>query len=182
MDCSNYVAWLYNFAFGYYPTSAVGAQACAPSAPGRLLSSVTVSRLDRLNPGDLLYITLSSTGRIPPVKVSHVVLWTGWQVDFSPNSTGPLAYSTLVGNLDPNQRPGIVACMTDRVAKGLPVYVISDSHYTGPNLRPFCGWYANSFSHARRIINPEAGLLKNSDSIAYYNSKGDCMSMWALRG
>ena len=75
--------------------------------------------------------------------------------------------------------------MQDRRAKGLPVYVISDSHYTGPNLRPFCGWYMSSFSHARRIINPNGDLYpdRNDSNIAYYDSKkGDCLSNWALKG
>jgi cytochrome c1 len=28
VDCSNYVAYIYNYAFGYYPTSAIGKQCC----------------------------------------------------------------------------------------------------------------------------------------------------------
>lgn len=72
--------------------------------------------------------------------------------------------------------------MNDRKAKGQPNYVIADSHHDGPALRPFCGWYISSFSHARRVINPSAALPTNVASIAYWdNAAGNCQSMWALQ-
>jgi hypothetical protein len=57
------------------------------------------------------------------------------------------------------------------------------SHHNGPELRPFCGWYNNSFSHARRIIDPDSSLPRNDDSIAFWDeSSGTCNSRWALQG
>lgn len=55
-----HTAFLYNFAFGFYPTSSIGEQACKPGvAPGRLLDGVTSRNVSQLLPGDLLFITLS---------------------------------------------------------------------------------------------------------------------------
>lgn len=52
-------AWILNFAFGFYSTSSIGEQACHPTyTPGRLLSTVGVSQLNLLRPGDLVFITL----------------------------------------------------------------------------------------------------------------------------
>lgn len=186
VDCSSYTTYLFNYAFGYYPTSAIGSQACAATAPGRLLGSISSpSNLSLLAPGDLLFITPSRKGRAPPLRVSHVIMWTGWTVDFSKGSTSPLANATLVANLSASQRASTVACIDAAAAAGQPVYVITDSHHAGPALRPFCGWYQSSFSHARRVVNPDAGLYpdKNDLQVAYYDrTKGDCMSWWALQG
>lgn len=184
MDCSNYAAWLYNFAFGFYPSSAIGSLACSSDAPGQILDTVTTANLSLLNPGDLLFITLGKSGHSPPVRVSHIVLWTGWTVDYTPGATGPLARTTLMNNLSPAQKSSAAACVAAQRSKGLPVYVISDSRYTGPNLRPFCGWYMSSFSHARRIIDPDVQLYPNQNNanVAYYSSStADCMSYWALQ-
>lgn len=127
MDCSNLSAFIYNFAFGFAFTGGIGEQACHPTlAPGRLLNSVTTSNLDQLQPGDLAYITVGSKGRSPPVRVSHVVIWTGLTVDFTAGSSGPLAYAALIANVPANQKPGIEACVTARQAAGQPVYVIAD--------------------------------------------------------
>lgn len=184
VDCSNLSSWLYNLAFGFNPTSSIGAQACHPTrAPGRLLHNITAADQEQLAPGDLLYITLGRSGRSPPVRVSHVVLWTGWTVDFSGRASGPLANASLVANLPPEQRRGAVACMRAHRADGRPVFVIADSTYSGPNLRPFCGWYASSFSHARRLINVDvqAWPAANNATVAAYNRAGDdCLSNWAL--
>lgn len=125
VDCSNLVAFVYNFAFGFYPTSNISEQACHPTkAPGRLLARVTTSKLDQLLPGDLAFITLSSKGRSPPVRVTHVVLWTGWTVDFG--GSGPLSKSVLMANVRDSEKPSIEKCMADSQAAGQPVYVIAD--------------------------------------------------------
>jgi hypothetical protein len=117
-------------------------------------------------------------------QVSHVVLWTGWSVDFTQDSTSPLANATLVANLPSSQRSNAVACINAAAATGQPVFVITDSTHAGPALRPFCGWYQSSFSHARRVINPNSLLYPNQNNmqVAYYDrSKGNCMSWWALQ-
>ncbi|KAF8072456.1 hypothetical protein HT031_000115 [Scenedesmus sp. PABB004] len=183
LDCSNYAAWVYNFAFGYYPTSAIGAQACSPrSAPGRLLANVTRRDQARLAPGDLLFITGSTAGRTPPLRVSHVIMWTGLAVDFTPGAGGPLANATLVAALPAKQRPGAVKCIADARAAGRPVWVISDSTHDGPALRPFCGWYYSSFAFARRIINPPADAPVNDEAVALYDAeRDDCMATLSLQ-
>lgn len=126
LDCSNFVAFVYNFAFGFYPTSNIGEQACHPSkAPGRLLKDVTTSKLDQLRAGDLAFITLGRKDRSPPVRVSHVVLWTGWTVDFS-NSGSTLSEAALMANAPDYQKAGVERCMREKQAAGQPVYVIAD--------------------------------------------------------
>jgi hypothetical protein len=182
VDCSNFVSFVYNLAFGFYPTSAIGAQTCSPAAaPGRLLPNATVSNLGRaLAPGDLLFITPTRNGRDPPVRVSHVVLWTGYTVDFAPGAAGPLSLARLMGNVKDKERAGMERCLQRQRAAGQPVWVIADSHFNGPAYRPFCGWYMGSFSHARRIINADASLPANDARVAYWSgASGDCMSMWA---
>lgn len=183
VDCSNLVAFLFDFAFGFYPTSSISEQACHPSyAPGRLLSNVTTSTLEQLLPGDLAYITLGRTGRTAPVRVSHVVVWTNHTADMTPGATGPFSKAALLANLPLTQQPAAKACMEGRANKLLPVYVIADSHNNGPAFRPFCGWYMTSFSHARRVIDPPTSLPVNADNIAYWDdAAGDCMSTWALQ-
>eukprot|EP00775_Hariotina_reticulata_P009974 gene9974-10128_t len=184
LDCSNFVAFIYNLAFGYYPTSAIGTQACGSTAPGRLLP-IPITNLSQLLPGDVVLVTIGKTSStVPPVRVSHSVLWTNWTVDFTPGASGFLSNPTLIGNLPSSQRRSAVSCMNTQRSRGLPVYVIADSTHAGPGLRPFCGWYMNSYSHARRIIKPDEVKfpLQNNASIAFYDAANtDCMSYWALQ-
>jgi len=136
VDCSNFVAFVYNLAFGFYPTSSIGEQACEPTlAPGQMLTTVTLSKLDRLRPGDLAFITLGRTGRTAPVRVSHVVIWTGYTADMKSGASGPLSKEALLANLPTNQQAAARDCMTNRNNAGLPVYVVADSHHMGPALR-----------------------------------------------
>jgi hypothetical protein len=114
-------------------------------------------------------------------------MWTGWTVDFTPGTTSQVANATLVANIPSSRQSHTVACINAAAAAGQPVYVITDSTYDGPALRPFCGWYQGSFSHARRIINPNVAAFpdKNDLKVAYFDSsspKGECMSWWALQG
>ena len=89
--------------------------------------------------GDLLFITASSQDGVPPpVRVSHVIVWTGHRANFS-TSGKQFSWDTLLANTKPSERPAAQAYATARVAAGLPLYVITDSHYTGPNYRPFAG-------------------------------------------
>jgi len=181
VDCSNFAAFVYNLAFGFYPTSSIGESACHPSkAPGRPLTSVTTSKLDQLHPGDLVFITLGRKNRSPPVRVSHVAIWTGWTVDFA--GSGSLSKSALMANVPDYPKAGMEKCMAERQAAGQPVYVIADSHNNGPELRPFCGWYISSFSHARRVIDPDSSLPTNDGSIAYWDGgSSTCKSLWTLQ-
>lgn len=126
LDCSNFAAaFAYNLAFGFYPTSSIGEIACHPTkAPGRLLTTIMTSTLDQLRPGDLVYVTVGSNGRSPPVRVSHVVLWTGWTVDFA--GSGQLSKDALMVNVPDYQKAGVEKCMAAKQAAGQPVYVIAD--------------------------------------------------------
>jgi hypothetical protein len=125
LDCSNLAAFVYNFAFGFYPTSNISEIACHPTkAPGRLLATVTTLTLDQLRPGDLVYVTLGRKGRSPPVRVSHVVFWTGWTVDFA--GSGQLSKDALMANVANKEKAGIERCMAAKQAAGQPVYVIAD--------------------------------------------------------
>lgn len=183
VDCSNLSAFLLNFAFGFYPTSSIGMQACHPTyAPGRLLSNVNSTNQAAFAPGDLLYITVGRTGRTAPVRVSHVVTWTGLTANMAVGATGPLSKAALLANVSSSMRTSVESCMTKRDKAKLPVYVIADSSNNGPSFRPFCGWYQTSFSHARRVVDPSPSLPVNADNIAYWNeTAGDCMSYWALQ-
>jgi len=137
LDCSNWSSFIYNYAFGYYPTSGIDKQACAPTAaPGRLLSTVSITQQHLFRTGDLMYISGSSTSP----GVTHVIMFTGWQVDFTPGATGLLANATLLANVSPSSQKSVVNCMKARLSQGLPVYVVADSTYNGPALRPLCGW------------------------------------------
>jgi cell wall-associated NlpC family hydrolase len=65
LDCSNFSAWVYNYALGIQFTSDVQQQANGPRAPGRLLAPD-----EPLAPGDLLYILRGNRA-----DVSHVVIY-----------------------------------------------------------------------------------------------------------
>ena len=89
--------------------------------------------------GDLLFITEGLSGvSAPQIRVSHVVVWTGLAADVATNGTA-LSLETLISNMTPRQRAGARAYAAKRAAAGLPVYVINDSTWTGPNYRPFAG-------------------------------------------
>jgi len=65
LDCSNFSAWVYNYALGIQFTSDVQQQANGPRAPGRVLAPD-----EPLAPGDLLYILRGNRA-----DVSHVVIY-----------------------------------------------------------------------------------------------------------
>jgi cell wall-associated NlpC family hydrolase len=65
LDCSNYTAWVYNYALGIRFTSDINKQADGPEAPGRRLAPD-----EPLAPGDLLFILQRDRSR-----VSHVVIY-----------------------------------------------------------------------------------------------------------
>jgi hypothetical protein len=96
-------------------------------------------------------------------------------MDTSANATGPLSRPALLANLPANQQRSAAAYMDRAAAEGWPVYVIADSHYTGPNYRPFAGWYVTAFSHARRLIAPGTQLPVSNTTLARFQ-EGKC---WA---
>lgn len=162
VDCSDFTSWVYNYAFGI-PTggavmpTGIGQQACDPSvAPGVALNynytNITgVIAAGKLQPGDLLYIMGSNS-----LQITHVITWIGQQVGagFDQSRLAPDAASY--------------------VGKGQSLtgaWVIADSHYNGPDYRPFLGWYQASVSHVRRIIGadqaPAGDILNVADSTKF---------------
>ncbi|KAI8476619.1 MAG: hypothetical protein J3K34DRAFT_400971 [Monoraphidium minutum] len=184
VDCSNYSSYLYSLALGARFTSGIGKQACMPgAAPGRLLP-FTAAQQELFLPGDLLYITKSlafTQPGAPAARVSHVAIWTGLTADFE-TSGWPLSWDSLLANTKPSARAAAAAAAAAARAAGHPVYVISDSHWTGPNYRPFAGWYVSSFSHARRVIGaaPDAGAPPAAAAAAWDGQ--DCTSSLCCRG
>ncbi len=65
LDCSNFTAWVYNYALGIRFTSDVQKQADGPRAPGRILAPN-----EPFAPGDLLFILRGNRA-----DVSHVVIY-----------------------------------------------------------------------------------------------------------
>jgi hypothetical protein len=111
------------------------------------------------------------------------MVWTGLTVDFA-SSGGPLSWDTLLANMRPAKRAAAEAYATARRAAGQPVYVITDSTWTGPNYRPFAGNYVTGFSHARRVLltDAEAKTLPSyNPAVASWDGK-DCISYHALQG
>eukprot|EP00877_Chromochloris_zofingiensis_P005125 jgi/Chrzof1/14613/Cz09g09140.t1 len=177
VNSSAFMAFIFNFGFGYQFTPALGAQACNPlAAVGRVLP-VTVNTQYKFLEGDVLYMARNIPGRVPPVQVSHVAVWTGSRMTFG--GYGIFDNTTLVNNLPPAERPAAVAYINARLAARMAVYVIADSYYQGPAYRPFAGWYVQSFSHAARVLLPDTSLPVYNSSIAFYK-KPKCMSLLAL--
>jgi hypothetical protein len=63
VDCSNYVAWIYNFAFGKYYTSSIGPQACSPSQAPGLITPFSTAQQDQFQPGERVHRRLPWQGR-----------------------------------------------------------------------------------------------------------------------
>lgn len=167
VDCSNYVSFVYNYAFGNRFTSGIDAQACSPTvAPGVALN-ITRDQQSQFQAGDMLYIAGSGTVNS---SITHVVMWTGYTVDFV-NTSSPFSVTNLLKNVEST------SCMRNQLTKmrtaNQTAYVISDSTYNGPSYRPFAGWYYRGYSHARRVINVPAGAPKNTANLVY-DSAGNC--------
>lgn len=183
LDCSNFVAWVYNLAFGFYPATVIGEAACHPTyAPGRLLHNVSTAHLDALLPGDLVFGRQSRRHASAPSAVRHVALWTGYTVDFE-DASSPFFNATLLENVPRVHWHTYTHCMARELAQGRPVYVIVDSNFAGPSYRPFCGSYLTNFSHARRILvdNTLDWPLVNHAAVAGWDpARKACISTWAL--
>lgn len=169
VDCSNLTSWVYNYAFGIPGGGAsmpgnIAVQACTASvAPGVALDYNYTNigaaiAAGKLQPGDLLYIMDTAS-----TQISHVVLWTGKVVgsSFDINQLAPDAKSYLKAGEE----------LTG-------AWVIADSHFNGPDYRPFMGWYRERVSHVRRVINsaaaPSADILDTSDSRKFVSSDSSC--------
>lgn len=183
LDCSNFVAWVYNFAFGFYPATIIGEAACHPTyAPGRLLQNITTAQLDQLRPGDLVFGRQSRRHANTPSAVRHVALWTGHIVDFN-NRSSPWYNETLLKNVPEVHRHTYVRCMAHQLLQGRLVYVTADSNFAGPAYRPFCGSYLANYSHARRLLFDDVGSWPsvNDPKVANWDAdRKTCISMWAL--
>jgi hypothetical protein len=145
VDCSNLSSWVYNFGLGGAMTGATGAQACNPAfAPGVELDFWPYD-VHLFRPGDLLYIK----GSHLPGRVTHVIHWTNLTMGDGP---GQIPQSTLINNTPAYERKTALEWIKAIQDHNLPVHVIVDSHYGGPDYRPYAGWYITAFSHIRRVI------------------------------
>ncbi len=136
LDCSNYTAFIYNWALGIKPTGDVRKQAELTEMPGPGPGrSFPVKRIERpkeyedfekeLLTGDLLFVK-NTRG-----DLSHVVLWVG-KIGRAPDGHPLILDSTGTGGTDSN---GVT---------------IPDGVY----LRPFkrTNWYFTQASHVLRVI------------------------------
>ena len=93
-----------------------------------------------LQPGDLLFIAASRKDSLNPLSVTHVVMWTGKKVGYGPNDIAP-------ENIAPNS-----LCPKQWIPK-MGDWVITDSHYQGPDYRILTPcFYLNNLWGVRRII------------------------------
>lgn len=167
VDCSHFSCYTYNFSFGAFLNTNVSTQACDNSKEARAVSSFlpfTKDDQDKLKAGDLLYIAKNSSSN--PLSISHVIIWTGYKL-----GDPGFSQDEIVSHLDPAKKNDYIKAIKDSQDKKKPVYIIADSHYAGPNFRPFVSWYYDAFSHARRIIGkaefdsqePKKGMNLSAD-------------------
>lgn len=147
MDCSHFTAYSYNFAFGAYLFTGIDSQACSTKLPTVVLP-YTQDDQDSFQPGDILYIASSSYDN--PKKISHAILWTGFKMN-DPKFP-QFSQENLMKNVPENQKWAMYNHWKKFPPSHYPTWVIADSHYNGPNFRPFAGWYYSAFTHARRFI------------------------------
>ena len=193
MDCSNYTAFLYNFALGLRFSSNIKYQAGQhsdksqinlspnqqsgthildnPKAAGKLVcrdntlevnhscaghggylsvidqygvkhpGSIRASDLAALHPGDLLFISTPRADAINPSAVVHVVMWTGQQIKDGAKGIHP-------DQIAPNG-----FCSQKEWMPHRGDWIITDSHYQGPDYRILTPcYYLNNLWGVRRII------------------------------
>ena len=151
IDCSHFSSFTYNFSFGAFLNTNVSVQACDNTKESKAVSSFlpfTRDDQEKFKVGDLLYIAKNS--RSNPLSISHVIIWTGYKLG-DPGFTQDI----ILDNLDSTKQNTFKDAIKSNLDANKPVYIIADSHFIGPNYRPFVSWYYNAFSHARRIIGKE---------------------------
>jgi cell wall-associated NlpC family hydrolase len=146
LDCSNFTAFVYNYALGLKFTGGIGPQAAVTEtagpggqgvlAPRRLAPAGYGALVAALEPADLLYIA-KKTG-----EPGHVVLWLG-RLGAGPDATPLILDCTGSSSIDAN---------------GVKVP-------NGVHIRPFRpeSWYARRALHALRPLD---GLLRLRDGVA----------------
>jgi hypothetical protein len=180
VDCSDFTAWVFNFAGLATNTvqTGIGTQACSTlpegaaqiAQPGVLLdiNHGNISTMQKyLMAGDLLYITqlkpVGGSGEFAPdYKLAHVITWTGKRYSELVASEDGARYNWhRIGQADSRLGGDFLTYLhfpPEQLGKTPETdpWMIVDSHYAGPAYRPFIGWYANSLSNVRRIIGSEA--------------------------
>jgi len=162
IDCTTYTSWAYLYGFGMYLVTNTASQACGPNSPGKVLP-YTRDQQDQFQPGDIIYLGNSNQS-----KMVHGILWTGIKADQLNKDSVPFGINTLLNNVPSCQQNAAKKYLQANAGKD--IYVISDSHWNGPNYRPFAGWYYDAFSHAKRLINPDSSLPQNSNPTPSYCS------------
>lgn len=109
-------------------------------------NAITASVLEKLKPGDLLYFGIGPGNSWSP-SVIHVMIWTGKKVvangDTNPNGV-QMQY------IAPEEH-----CPDNVWKPQIGDWVITDSHYQGPDYRIFTScYYGVNLWGVRRIINP----------------------------
>lgn len=109
-------------------------------------NAITASVLEKLRPGDLLYFGIGPGNSWSP-SVIHVMMWTGKKVvansDENPNGV-QMQY------IAPEEH-----CPESIWKPQIGDWVITDSHYQGPDYRIFTScYYGVNLWGVRRIINP----------------------------
>lgn len=124
--------------------------------------AVTDTMLNNLQPGDLIYIAgcasnpNSATSTVcdnnPREQVTHVVIWTGQKIGQSatiPNSV--IAPETDTDNYGDNHQECNPGWWT--VPNNMGNWIITDSHYQGPDYRAFTNcFYRNQVWGVRRVL------------------------------
>ena len=155
---------VYNFGLGHYLNSGVGNQACGPASPGKVVNITDINtQMDRLKPGDLLYLGAGST-------ITHVFIWTGYKMTPDSSRLNPMKLSE---GYPWCKKTTMLNSMLRALNKN--TFVVADSSSIGPNYRPFIGWYLAGFQFARRLINPNEDFKGNATNVIYSQISTTCV-------
>jgi hypothetical protein len=112
-------------------------------------SPVTNTMLSKLQTGDLLYFSIGTNYSFGKGNVIHVVMWTGKTVGYGANDINP----SLIA---PNEHCPSTPTPTGWVPQ-IGDYVITDSHYQGPDYRVFTTgcYYGDTLWGVRRVIGQQ---------------------------
>jgi hypothetical protein len=169
IDCTHWISWVYNYGFNAHLVSLTGNQSCGPDAPGVVLP-YTADDQDKFNPGDILFIAKNSSDKT--WQISHGILWTGMKVKLSEvNDDDPFSKLNLLSNVPDSQKSAVANDLNDSIKNNSYVYIISDSHFAGPNYRAFAGWWKKAFAFARRLIEPDTNTFKTTHPTATFENQ-----------